>query len=105
MLFGGSTKEKNIEMSNYINPMEKNSVNKALKQQERKKKMQKVRRKLSIGAKNARNVAEAAKINMSKRKSFRKIENHDGGGGDYFQNVETGETMWFMPEDGELLSI
>ena len=96
MLFGGSTKEKNIEMSNYINPMEKNSVNKALKQQERKKKMQKVRRKLSIGAKNARNVAEAAKINMSKRKSFIKIENHDGGGGDYFQNVETGETFRFQ---------
>ena len=102
ILFGGSTKEKNIEMSN---PMEKNSVNKALKQQERKKKMQKVRKKLSIGAKNARNVAEAtAKNNKARRKSFIKIENEDGGD-DYFQNVETGETMWEMPEDGELLSI
>ena len=105
-LFGGSTKEKNIEMSNYVNRMEKNNVNKALKQQERKKKMQKVRRKLSIGAKNARNVAEAAaKNNKERRKSFIKIENGDGGGGDFFQNVETGETMWEMPEDGELLSI
>ena len=66
--------------------------------------MQKVRRKLSIGAKNARNVAEAAKINKSSRKSFIKIENGDGGD-DYFQNVETGETMWEMPEDGELLSM
>jgi hypothetical protein len=103
-LFGGSTKEKNIEMSNYVNPMEKNNVKKALKQQERKKKMQKVRRKLSIGAKNARNVAEAtAKNNKARRKSFIKIENEDGGD-DYFQNVETGETMWEMPEDGELLS-
>ena len=102
ILFGGSTKEKNIEMSN---PMEKNSVNKALKQQERKKKMQKVRRKLSIGAKNARNVAEAAaKNNKARRKSFIKIENEDGDD-DYFQNVETGETMWEMPEDGELLNI
>ena len=104
-LFGGSTKEKNIEMSNYVNPMEKNNVKKALKQQERKKKMQKVRRKLSIGAKNARNVAEAAaENNKARRKSFIKIENEDGGD-DYFQNVETGETMWEMPENGELLSI
>ena len=88
-LFGGSTKEKNIEMSNYVNPMEKNNVKKALKQQERKKKMQKVRRKLSIGAKNARNVAEAAaENNKARRKSFIKIENEDGGD-DYFQNVET----------------
>ena len=35
-----------------------------------------------------------------KRKSFVKIEDETGGG-DYYQNVETGDTVWDVPEDGE----
>ena len=40
----------------------------------------------------------------SKRRtrSFKKIENRDGGD-EYYEDVETGETMWEMPKDGELL--
>ena len=38
----------------------------------------------------------------TKRKSFRKI---DGGEeDDYFVNVETGEAVWYVPEDGEEVS-
>ena len=37
-----------------------------------------------------------------RRRSFKKIENPDGGD-EYYEDVETGETMWVMPKDGELL--
>ena len=42
------------------------------------------------------------KNHSTKRKSFRKI----GGGekDDYFVNVETGEAVWYVPEDGEEVS-
>jgi len=40
------------------------------------------------------------KKKKKKRKSFVKIEDETGGG-DYYQNVETGDTVWDMPEDGE----
>jgi len=42
------------------------------------------------------------KNHSTKRKSFRKI---DGGEeDDYFVNVETGEAVWYVPEDGEEVS-
>ena len=41
------------------------------------------------------------KKHSTKRRSFRKIV---GGKDDYFVNVETGEAVWHMPEDGEEVS-
>ena len=41
------------------------------------------------------------KNHSTKRKSFRKIV---GGKDDYFVNVETGEAVWYVPEDGEEVS-
>ena len=41
------------------------------------------------------------KNHSTKRRSFRKIV---GGKDDYFVNVETGEAVWHMPEDGEEVS-
>ena len=42
------------------------------------------------------------KNHSTKRKSFRKI---DGGEeDDYFVSVETGEAVWYVPEDGEEVS-
>ena len=38
----------------------------------------------------------------TKRKSFRKIVG--GEEDDYFVNVETGEAVWYVPEDGEEVS-
>ena len=38
----------------------------------------------------------------TKRKSFRKIVG--GEKDDYFVNVETGEAVWYVPEDGEEVS-
>jgi len=38
-------------------------------------------------------------VNTKKRKSFRKID--DAEHGVYFQNVETNETVWKLPEDGD----
>ena len=42
------------------------------------------------------------KNNSTKRKSFRKIVG--GEENDYFVNVETGEAVWYVPEDGEEVS-
>ena len=41
------------------------------------------------------------KNHSTKRESFRKIV---GGEKDYFVNVETGEAVWYLPEDGEEVS-
>ena len=41
------------------------------------------------------------KNHSTKRRSFRKIVS---GKDDYFVNVETGEAVWHMPEDGEEVS-
>ena len=41
------------------------------------------------------------KNHSTKRTSFRKIV---GGKDDYFVNVETGEAVWYVPEDGEEVS-
>jgi len=41
--------------------------------------------------------------NKSKRKSFIKVTNDEIGEDDYFQDIETGETVWEMPEDGDLV--
>ena len=41
------------------------------------------------------------KKHSTKRRSFRKIV---GGEKDYFVNVETGEAVWYVPEDGEEVS-
>jgi hypothetical protein len=38
-------------------------------------------------------------VNTKKRKSFRKID--DAEHGVYFQNVETNDTVWELPEDGD----
>ena len=39
----------------------------------------------------------------AKRKSFVIIE--DAVAGDYYQDVETGATVWDVPEDGEVVTI
>ena len=39
----------------------------------------------------------------SKRRSFIKVTNDEIGAGDYFQNIETGETVWEIPADGDLV--
>ena len=39
------------------------------------------------------------KVNTKKRKSFRKID--DAEHGVYFQNIETNDTVWELPEDGD----
>jgi hypothetical protein len=41
------------------------------------------------------------KNHSTKRESFRKIV---GGEKDYFVNVETGDAVWYLPEDGEEVS-
>ena len=40
-------------------------------------------------------------INTMKRKSFRKIVDDEHGV--YFQNVNTAETVWKLPEDGDVV--
>ena len=41
----------------------------------------------------------------SKRRSFIKVTNDEIGEGDYFQNIETGETVWEIPADGDLVAM
>lgn len=41
--------------------------------------------------------------NNNKRRLFRIVENDEDGGANYFVDIETNETMWEMPEDGELV--
>jgi len=43
--------------------------------------------------------------NKSKRRSFIKVTNDEIGEGDYFQDTETGKTVWEIPADGDLVSI
>jgi len=54
--------------------------------------------------------SELTSEKISKMKKKKKKENHslvfvkiedETGGGDYYQNVETGDTVWDVPEDGE----
>merc|ERR1712086_943093 len=42
--------------------------------------------------------------NKSKRRSFIKVTNDDIGEGDYFQDTETGKTVWEIPVDGDLVN-
>ena len=151
---GVSGEEKEVEMIGFENPMQSISVRQEIKKNERNKKMKKVRRKLSLGAKVKRDaLAEAAKresmdgnsifvdeetgqryrynedtketewidtddaeeevgtsgekkeISLppttTKRKSFRKIVDDEWG--TYFEDVETGDKVWEIPRDGELV--
>ena len=43
--------------------------------------------------------------NRSKRKSFIKVTNDKIGEDDYFQNIETDETVWEIPADGDLVAM
>jgi len=116
---GGSVEMINFDNA-YENPMEGNSVKKALEKQKKETKMRKIRKRLSASAiarrrslsrgdggerKKDRGMHEDnIKMNekSKRRRSFKKIENRDGGD-EYYEDVETGETMWEMPKDGELL--
>ena len=131
-----------VEMVGVDNPMNQNNVQNALQKQARKKKMQKVRKKLSIGA-SARNhkfrtassgstsksdanplymggdttvtkhvtsvgiktpeklLRVPARTNQERRRSFRKIDDEECGM--YFQDVDTGETMWDLPKNSEVV--
>ena len=62
------------------------------------KKIQKVRGKLEIPAAANSNGTS----NKSKRRSFIKVTNDEIGEDDYFQNIETGESVWEIPADGDL---
>jgi hypothetical protein len=44
---------------------------------------------------------EALKMNTKRRKSFRKIEDEEHG--IFFENIETEETVWEVPEDGDVV--
>jgi hypothetical protein len=104
----------------YDNPWEEKSVEQAKKQDNKKHRMQKVRRKLSrqytlrrdlrdssINSASVTNTGETKKTNKTltprRKKSFRKIQAEDVGGDDYFEDIETGETVWVLPENGELV--
>ena len=41
----------------------------------------------------------------SKRRSFIKVTNDENGEGDYFQDIETNETVWEIPVDGDLVAM
>ena len=41
----------------------------------------------------------------SKRRSFIKVTNNDDGEDDYFQDIETGKTVWDIPADGDLVTM
>ena len=43
--------------------------------------------------------------NKSKRRSFIKVTNDEIGEDDYFQNIETGEFVWEIPADGDLITM
>ena len=43
--------------------------------------------------------------NKSKRRSFRKVTNDEIGEDDYFQDIETNETVWEIPADGDLVAM
>merc|ERR1711935_294882 len=42
--------------------------------------------------------------NKSKRRSFIKVTNDEIGEDDYFQDIETGKTVWEIPADGDLVN-
>ena len=43
--------------------------------------------------------------NKSKRRSFIKVTNDESGEDDYFQDIETDETVWEIPADGDLVAM
>jgi hypothetical protein len=95
----------------------KNSNNE--KRNMRNMRMKKVRKKLSFGARVKRNPhvgtmggevkdcgedekGEATgEVKKQKRKSFRTIEG--GVRGEYFVSVDTGDSVWELPKDGEIV--
>ena len=103
---GGSVEMINFDNA-YENPMEGNSVKKALEKQKKETKMRKIRKRLSASAiarrrslsrgdggerKKDRGMHEDnIKMNekSKRRRSFKKIENRDGGD-EYYEDVETG---------------
>jgi hypothetical protein len=44
---------------------------------------------------------ETLEVNIKRRKSFRKIEDEEHG--TFFENIETEETVWVVPEDGDVV--
>ena len=44
---------------------------------------------------------EISKVNIKRRKLFRKIEDEEHG--TFFENIETEETVWVVPEDGDVV--
>jgi len=101
------------------NPMheKKNSNNE--KRSMRNMRMKKVRKKLSFGARVKRNPhvgtmsgevkdcsedekgEDTGEVKKQKRKSFRKIEGDVRG--EYFVSVDTGDSVWELPKDGEIV--
>jgi len=49
--------------------------------------------------------ANSNESNKSKRRSFIKVTNNEIGEDDYFQDVETDETVWEIPADGDLVAM
>ena len=107
----------------------KNPTNEKTKKNKEKRnmRMKKVRKKLSIGARVKRNAAVDTiggevkdhsgdeteeeqgdengevkeQVKKQKRKSFRKIEGDVRG--EYFVDVDTGDSVWNLPKDGEVV--
>ena len=84
-------------------------VKKTAAQQERREKLRSIHvKRESLDALNNGSVlvekeqdVVAVDMNTHKRKSFRKIIDDEHGV--YFQDVDTEETVWKLPEDGEVV--
>jgi hypothetical protein len=79
-------------------------------QQERRKKLKSLHvKRQSLAAINDGSVlvekereVEAVSMNTHRRKSFLKIDDEEHGV--YFQDVDTKETVWMLPEDGDVVA-
>ena len=128
---GGETKRKNKAKNNAKNRAKNNAKNKINKkksrkmqrnkqqapikktaaQQERRDKLKSLHvKQQSLGAihdgttvlvEKEQDVDDAVGINTHKRKSFWKIDDEEHGV--YFQDVETDETVWELPKDGDVV--
>ena len=115
---GGETKRKNRAKKNKINKIKSRKtkpkkqqapVKKTAAQQERRNKLKSIHAKReSLDAINNRSElvekerdVDAVDVNTHKRRSFLKIDDEEHGV--YFQDVDTEETVWELPKDGDVV--
>ena len=58
---------------------------------------------VSSGAAEAPPPANNGTSNKSIRRSFIRVTNDENDQGDYFQDIETNESVWEIPADGDLV--